>query len=583
MTNTARHPKSTVSLVVAISGHRDLYDEDLPLLQKSVHEILKTLHKTYPDTALLLLTGLAEGADRVAARAMKELGFPYIAVLPMKADLYRIDFQSPESSAEFESLLHGAASVLELPNAEGVTDHELNFPGAPKRNVQYHALGRFLTQYSQVLIAIWDGGAEIKQGGTYHVIRLKLGDLTEFEKKDDFATRRVGTGPVHVVYVRRKSSHAPRIPRLESPVLWPEGTNEESYSEAYRLLNRFNRDVAEGDEALCKSAEKSRNRLVAEHKVADLSPNMEWAARVYSFADALAGRYNSWSIFRWQIVYLLLAITGLLLVWVHFDEKLQWLPLAGYYIGFLAVAAFIGYEQIAKRRERHEDYRALAEALRVQFFWMVAGLSDFAADNYQTQQAGEMAWIRDAISECALYQPSAVWKPIHQWKPAQSYQLAHAWISGQKEYFAEKSLRYEKLHNRYNTVALIAGGIGILVPLAAFIAHHFHLTKMIAEHLKMDDTIVRDCHIVAAILLWWAALGWSYIERRGWAYLARQYARMYRVFSNSETDLLSFEKAGNFEFCRLTIFELGCEALAENAEWLVTHREHKLSLKMLVG
>jgi hypothetical protein len=573
MDKTARHPKSTVSLVVAISGHRDLYDEDLPSLQESIHDLLKELHESYPNTALLLLTGLAEGADRVAVRAMKKLGFPYIAVLPMDADLYRIDFQSPESSSEFDDMLKGAARVLELPNCEGVNDHELNFPGAPKRNVQYHALARFLTQYSQVLIALWDGGAEIKQGGTNHVIRLKLGEPTEFEKGDDFATRRVGTGPVYVVYTRRKSSHAPRMPRLESTVLWPQGTNEKSYSEAYHLLNRFNRDVGDGDEVLRKSAENSRNRLVAEHKVTGLSLNMEWAAKVYSFADALADRYNSWSIFRWQIVYLLLAITGLLLVWVHFDEEFHWLLLVGYYAGFSAVAAFISYERIAERRERHEDYRALAEALRVQFFWMVAGLSDLAADNYQTQQAGEMAWIRDAISECALYQPSAVWKPTHQWMPTQSYQLAHAWISGQKEYFAEKSLRYDRLHNRYNTIALIAGGFGIVIPSAAFIAHNF----------EVSDKIVHDSHIVAAILLWWAALGWSYIERRGWGYLARQYARMYRVFSNSETDLTNFEKAGNFEFCRLTIFELGCEALAENAEWLVTHREHKLSLKMLVG
>jgi hypothetical protein len=570
MSKTARHPKSTASLVVAISGHRDLYDEDLPLLQKSVHEVLKKLHTSYPHTALLLLTGLAEGADRVAVRAIKELGFPYIAVLPMKADLYRIDFQSPESAAEFDAMLQGAARVLELPNCEGVTDHELNFPRAPQRDVQYHSMGRFITQYSQVLIAIWDGDAEMKQGGTHHVIRLKLGDLTEFESRDDFATRRVGTGPVYVSFVRRKSSHAPPMPRLESTVLWPQGTNEENYSEAYRLLNRFNRDVADGDEALRKSAEKSRKRLVAEHKVADLSPNMEWAAQVYSFADALASRYNLWSIFRWQIVYLLLAITGVLLVLVHVNEELNGRQLAGYCACVLAVAAFIGYERVAKRRERHEDYRALAEALRVQFFWMVAGLSDLAADNYQTRQAGEMAWIRDAISECALYQQSAVWKPSHQWKPAQSYQLAHAWISGQKEYFADKSLRYNRLHNRYNTIARIAGGIGIIIPFAVY-------------YKILPVELTHHAHIVAAILLWWAALGWSFIERRGWEYSARQYALMYRVFSNSEADLMSLEKTGNFEFCRRTIFELGCEALAENAEWLATHREQKLSMKMLVG
>ena len=186
-----------------------------------------------------------------------------------------------------------------------------------------------------MLIAIWDGGEEVKQGGTNHVIRLKLGELTEFEKTNDFTTRRVGTGPVYVVYARRKSSEAPRMARLESIVLWPLGTTEASYQEAYHLLNRFNQDVAYGSDALCKSADRSRERLAAEHKVADLSPNMEWAARVYSFADALAGRFNSWSIFRWQIVYLLLAITGVLLIRVHLNQQeSNWHPIAAYYAGF---------------------------------------------------------------------------------------------------------------------------------------------------------------------------------------------------------------------------------------------------------
>ena len=141
MVKPVEHVKSTVSLVVAISGHRDLYDDDLPMLQASVVTILETLKKKYPETAILLLTGLAEGADRVAVRAIKQLGYSYIAVLPMKADLYRMDFSTPESVAEFDSLLQGASSVREIPNCEGVSDHDLNFPGAPKRKLQYPRAG----------------------------------------------------------------------------------------------------------------------------------------------------------------------------------------------------------------------------------------------------------------------------------------------------------------------------------------------------------------------------------------------------------------------------------------------------------
>lgn len=89
--------------------------------------------------------------------------------------------------------------------------------------------------------------------------------------------------------------------------------------------------------------------------------------------------------------------------------------------------------------------------------------------------------------------------------------------------------------------------------------------------------------VIGATLMWWAALGFNYVERRGWGQLARQYARMYRVFGNSEIHLNNFRSRNNFELCGKTIYELGCGALAESGDWLAAHRERKLSLKMVVG
>ena len=46
---------------------------------------------------------------------------------------------------------------------------------------------------------------------------------------------------------------------------------------------------------------------------------------------------------------------------------------------------------------RYLDYRALAEALRVQFYWRLAGLNDSAAASYLRKQLDELRWIRDAL------------------------------------------------------------------------------------------------------------------------------------------------------------------------------------------
>jgi hypothetical protein len=43
------------------------------------------------------------------------------------------------------------------------------------------------------------------------------------------------------------------------------------------------------------------------------------------------------------------------------------------------------------------DYRALAEALRVQIYWMAAGISESVAASYLQQMRSEMSWIRQAV------------------------------------------------------------------------------------------------------------------------------------------------------------------------------------------
>src|ERR1700722_902429 len=194
-----------VSLVIAITGHRDLHPEDVPWFETEIGNIFKDLRLQYSNTPLLLLSGLAEGADRIAVRAAKAVGVPYIAVFPMPTSLYRQDFTSEASDAEFEEFRSGALRVIELPLAGDCTPEDAAQTGnAP--NLQYELLGRFLVQYSQILIAIWDQDRAIVQGGTSHVVAMKLGEgLTS----DGIAFARLNknsAGPVYVLPARRISS-----------------------------------------------------------------------------------------------------------------------------------------------------------------------------------------------------------------------------------------------------------------------------------------------------------------------------------------------------------------------------------------
>src|SRR6202034_4418387 len=101
-----------IPLVIGTTGHRDLRAEDLPLLEREVGAIIGRLRSEYlgggDETPIILISALAEGADRVVARAALAMGVKLIAPLPLPVDEYRRDFEpglNPNAAAEFDQLL----------------------------------------------------------------------------------------------------------------------------------------------------------------------------------------------------------------------------------------------------------------------------------------------------------------------------------------------------------------------------------------------------------------------------------------------------------------------------------------------
>src|SRR5262245_46872451 len=149
-------------LVIGVTGHRDLREQDVPRLEQEVAAVLAGLRRDYlrgdKETPIVVLSALAEGADRLVARVALQLGAQLIAPLPMPLDEYRRDFEpglKPGNIAEFEELFVRAIAAPVMPlqgrSLEMLqTDHHA-------RNEQYRQLGIFLTQHCHILLALWDG------------------------------------------------------------------------------------------------------------------------------------------------------------------------------------------------------------------------------------------------------------------------------------------------------------------------------------------------------------------------------------------------------------------------------------------
>ena len=86
-----------VPIVIGAIGHRNIRPAD-GKLAAAVRNECRKLKKQYSSSPFIVLSALAEGADRLIAKtAMEELQADLIAVLPMPAADYERDFQTEDS------------------------------------------------------------------------------------------------------------------------------------------------------------------------------------------------------------------------------------------------------------------------------------------------------------------------------------------------------------------------------------------------------------------------------------------------------------------------------------------------------
>ena len=101
-----------------------------------------------------LLSPLAEGSDRLAAQEwLMHSHFVMECPLPVAPEDYLVDFESPQSKAEFQDLLMKSVASPVM-------------PGQQSRVSAYEAVGRYVIDHADLVIAIWNGKASSKPAGT---------------------------------------------------------------------------------------------------------------------------------------------------------------------------------------------------------------------------------------------------------------------------------------------------------------------------------------------------------------------------------------------------------------------------------
>ena len=82
-----------VPIMLGVTCHRNI-DAQSEALNRAIRDQCRGLKRRHPSSSFVILSGLAEGADRLVARiAMEELDAALIAVLPMPRAEFEKDFE----------------------------------------------------------------------------------------------------------------------------------------------------------------------------------------------------------------------------------------------------------------------------------------------------------------------------------------------------------------------------------------------------------------------------------------------------------------------------------------------------------
>jgi hypothetical protein len=667
-------PDRTIPIVLGVTGHLDIRAEDVERLRTSIADIFANLRGRYRHTPLVLLTSLARGADQLVADVAIKNRVRIIAPLPFPQATY-------VNSSTFSNDTGAAKKLNELLANEEVESFVAPLPpdwdvGGPeawanilhdseKRRTCYANAGGYIVRNCHALIALWDGQESGKPSGTTEMVTCKLEGkaplLYPWRTPLLFGAE---NGPVYIIHTPRahavdysveSSGLKPgacrvRVPQSDRDVpdsvlawragrwqrFWhrrshasgnePAGSNElaewQLFHETCHAVEIYNRDAEHStdqiEERFIKLSElplwKRTNELRSPETAQSLLKRREVPAVLAAHLDS-----------RFQRLQLLLFVfLGLAVFFFEFyahyseGEERHRLWLVGSFVVFLLLSALVvQYVRLLQLAERRLDYRALAEALRVQVFWCASGIPDPVADSYLGQMRSEMAWSRRALQSAST--SANLWRENFNIQALQSQLeqlgiVTETWVISQRDYF-EKRFHHHHLHaSRLRNLgfwAAVAGwSIGFLLLCFGL---YFSLHKSDAgpessaktppseQHAptqfndlagnKIDrrqtDSLLSSLNgkypskwwlITSGALVLFGGLLIAYCERCSHEELAKQYKRMAAIFAQGKRELQSHLKAHDIGAAQSVLKVLGQEALMENAQWLILRRNRPFEL-----
>lgn len=572
-------------ILIGVAGHTRLRAEDVSLLSASVRKILEGLKEKYTETPLVLVSSLAEGADQICAEVAIDLGMEIIAPLPFPVKLYETRFKDEAAKKKLRELTRPQNSRVRSFLPAGLNgakdDFEQVIANDEQRAQRYKDVALFVARHSHAMLVLWDGDRDEKSSITTQIVDYKtLGRLPHNVHPVTGASE---LGIVFHIFTPRPgwtptqgTSPGERKILPETPI----GVAAADKSDAAELDGkRLFSPIAlfERTCALTNSLNKLLSTEVASGKslpantllrdTSTCSKVLNELAIFRKLVSNLSGDFKSRVIFAYGLVFFLVFLGAALLhAYGHiFDERatgLRFHPtlLFASLASFLAAALYPRLCHTRRSENRSLDYRALAEALRVQFHWNYAGLSAWAPDHYLQRQRSELDWIRQATRAWALrLQVEDSQLPFNR---ARLKQVVSDWFDEQVAFYDKNHIENEEAHSLWRKVSRCCAFAGF--GLAALLPCLFSATE--PPHHPFPYLLVVGGALLAS------AMSLAYGEKRLFAEHARHFGAMRDVFQGAKIQSGHLLAAARDADVSEVLLQMGKEALDENTDWLILHR-----------
>jgi hypothetical protein len=568
---------SAAPFVVAVSGHRDLHPDDVAGAGERVFEALQLVADTLPDSALDFLSPLADGGDQLFAAQVLRLRaasptparIRLLVPLPMPLAAYCAEQGQLDAAGFAERIAPYLAAADEVFEIAPIELDAATAAAVTPASAPYARLARYLAIHAHLVIAVWDGQETpvAAPGGTLDLVHaLVRGFERSVDARSASRLAQPDFGRVLHVPARRRQSEAPVADGLHVLAHHGKGGSARDCIRAagadLDTLNRRHRAALAGDAAAYESRLAAvRADFLAGLGTAESSCDPALAALVRSFAVAdvqaeVAKR-------SWRLSWIVIALGAVLaasssLLRLFSDEYGELIETVSYGAGAAVAIGTYLWVSRAGRRNAYLAYRALAEGLRVQMYWVAAGSAALVSDHYLVKQRDDAGWVRDAL-DALTCRPAVDALP-----PAQ---VARSWIDAQLSYLEGPNIarrrRQQGLQAAWGRNLLVAG----LVCAMAGVGLSFHGTAR--------DALVTMGLIIAMKLLTDTGAAWlSFNGKMAHAENLRQAAHLRAVYQRADQALHAISRDGGSAADLLAA--LGKEILDENANWLRLYLERRI-------